>query len=83
MLMNGIYSNVCMYVYGCMQLRSNTLRWCKANFGEIFSAWIHLKVRRLQLLVCMYVCGYIGWMVISSCMYVCSYFLPQFGCVFI
>lgn len=28
------------------QLRSNTLRWCKANFGEIFSAWVHLKVIR-------------------------------------
>lgn len=26
------------------QVRSSTVRWCKAHFGEVFSAFIHLKV---------------------------------------
>jgi V-type H+-transporting ATPase subunit C len=28
------------------QVRAATLRWCKANFGEVFSGWVHLKVIR-------------------------------------
>lgn len=28
------------------QVRHSTIRWCKANFGEVYSAWIHLKVLR-------------------------------------
>lgn len=26
------------------QVRASTLRWCKAHFGEVYSAWIHLKI---------------------------------------
>ena len=62
-----------MYVYVWMQLRSNTLRWCKANFGEIFSAWIHLKVRPLVMaaVTCMYVCMWVYWVDGNKFMYVC------------
>ncbi len=26
------------------QMRATTLRWCKAHFGEVFNAFVHLKV---------------------------------------
>lgn len=26
------------------QVRSTTLRWCKAHFGEVYSGWMHLKL---------------------------------------
>jgi V-type H+-transporting ATPase subunit C len=29
------------------KLKRNLIRWCKTNFGETFSAWIHLKAIRI------------------------------------
>ncbi|RYH29996.1 hypothetical protein EON65_06660 [archaeon] len=26
------------------QVRATTLRWCRAHFGEVYSAWVHLKI---------------------------------------
>jgi len=29
------------------ELKARLLRWCQANFGEAFGAWIHIKVMRI------------------------------------
>jgi len=28
-------------------VRASLVRWCRTNYGEVFTAWIHLKVVRL------------------------------------